>query len=499
MSRVLISGIVAVVIAVLTLGAYVVTTSSLEGRIRADVKRRVARGQALLGKTAELEGLGLLKRAEALASDPLFANAIGAGQGASANPELAERGFKRFRAKQATGEVLPDVLALVDAKGMVVALMLGDKEVVNPIQDLYIREGKAKYRAIELALQAPPEKRQIVSEIWDYETIGPMKAAVAPVVDTDVGETVGVVIIAYAITAGEAAKQRDLLGAEVAYFQGDRIYATSFGGEKGSDKRSALAKPLFERGLAKQALESEGGFADLVTIELDGDEYVATAGRLPRYSTQGFPKDYPAVASGALVAMSVADALAPLGTVKLSILLVGFGVMIVALLSIFVTAKRILGPLDEIEVGINEIINGNIDRTFRPVGSDLDGLANALNVMLARLLGRPEPGEEQYDEDGNIIQPAALAFDTEGLSPKDQEAVQLAREPEESYYRRVYDEYVAARRDNGENVEGVSYESFVAKLRLNEANLKTKYESSAVRFKVVTKDGKVTLKPVPIL
>lgn len=496
MSRAVIGGVVAVVIAALTAAAYFVTTSSLEDRIRKDVKRRVARSQSLLDQTAKLEALGLQKRAEALASDPQFSQALTGESGP--DPALAERGFKRFRAKIPAGDALPDVLALTDKQGLIVALLSGDKEVVNPIKDQYIKDGKLKYQAIELALASVANKRQIISEIWDYETIGPMKAAVAPIVDIDMGETVGAVIVAYSISADEASRQRDLLGTEVAYFYNQSVYATSFGGSKDSDKRSALQSPLFEGGLARQALDSKEGFADLVTIELDGEEYIATAGRLPRFSTQGFPPNYAGMTAGTMVAMSVNESLAPLSTVKMAILLVGIGVLIIALLGMFVTAKRLLGPLDEIEVGINEIINGNIDRTFRPVGSDLDGLANALNVMLARLLGRPEPGEEEYDEDGNIVQPGALSFDTEGLSPKDQEAVKLAQEPEDSYYRRIYDEYVAAKRDTGESVEGVSFESFVAKLRLNEANLRTKYESRAVRFKVVTNDGKVTLKPVPI-
>ena len=496
MSRPMIGGVVAVVIAVLTAAAYFVTTSSLEDRIRKDVKRRVARAQALLDQTGKLEALGLLKRAEALASDPQFAMALTEEGGA--DPALAERGFKRFRAKLAAGEALPDVLALTDKQGLIIALLTGDKEVVNPIKDLYIRDGKITYRAIQLALEGDVGKRQIISEVWNYETIGPMKAAVAPIVDADMGEAVGAVVIAYSITGEEASRQKELLGTEVAYFFNDSVYATSFGGSKDSDKRSSLAAPLFTDGLATQALDSQQGFADLVTIELDGEEYIATAGRLPRFSTQGFPRDYAPMTAGAMVAMSVSESLAPIATVKMSILLVGVGVLIVALLGMFLTAKRLLGPLDEIEVGINEIINGNIDRTFRPVGSDLDGLANALNVMLARLLGRPEPGEEEYDDDGNIIHPGALAFDADSMSPGDQEALQLAQEPEEQYYRRLHDEYIAARQKSGETIEGVSYESFVAKLRLNEANLKTKYESRAVRFKVVTRDGKVTLKPVPI-
>lgn len=496
MSRAVIGGVVAVVIAVLVAAAYVVTTSSLEDRIRRDVKRRVARAQALLDQTAKLEALGLQKRAEALASDPQFARALTAEDGP--DPGMAETSFKRFRAKIPAGDALPDVLALTDKQGMIVALLTGDKEVVNPVKDQYIKDGKITYPAIRLALDSPHTKPQIISEIWDYETIGPMKAAVAPIIDVDMGETVGAVVVAYSISADEASRQKELLGTEVAYFYNESVYATSFGGSKDSDKRAALQAPLFEGGLAKQALESKEGFADLVTIELDGEEYIATAGRLPRFSTQGFPPEYQKMTAGTMVAMSVKESLAPLSTVKMSILLVGVGALIIALLGMFVTAKRILGPLDEIEVGINEIINGNIERTFRPVGSDLDGLANALNVMLARLLGRPEPGEEEYDEDGNIVQPGALSFDAEGLSPRDQEAVQLAQEPEDSYFRRIYDEYVAAKRAAGKSVEGVSFESFVAKLRLNEANLKTKYESRAVRFKVVSKDGRVTLKPVPI-
>jgi hypothetical protein len=119
--------------------------------------------------------------------------------------------------------------------------------------------------------------------------------------------------------------------------------------------------------------------------------------------------------------------------------------------------------------------------------------------MLARLLGRPEPGEEEYDEEGNVVGAGGgMSFDTEGLSERDAQAVNLAAESEPDYYKRIFDEYVNARRSTGENVDGVSYEGFVAKLRLTEANLKKKYNSRAVRFRVVVKDNKVTLKPVPI-
>ena len=128
---------------------------------------------------------------------------------------------------------------------------------------------------------------------------------------------------------------------------------------------------------------------------------------MPRFATQPFPQDYPPVAAGALVMMSLErgdGAARPRSSWPSS--WSGSARSSSRCSAIYLTARRILAPLDEIEVGVNEIINGNVERTFRPVGSDLDGLANALNVMLARLLGRPEPGDEEYDEEGNVVRPS---------------------------------------------------------------------------------------------
>jgi hypothetical protein len=493
MSRAVIGVVVAAVIAVLTATAYFVTTSSLEGKIRQDVKVRVAKAQELLIQNSSLEMLGLLKRAESLARDPSFVKALGARP----DPRQAENAFRRFRAQLAAGEPRPDVMALTDKNGQLVALVSSDKEVVNPVPDTYVRDGKLKYPGLELALN----KRQITADVWDYENIGPMRVGVAPVVDVDLDELMGAVVVAYAISATEAREQEKLLGSDVAYFHGERVTASSFGQKSGrqpTEQAQALGGPLFGKGLARSAFESEGGFSDVILVEVGGEEYWASAARMPRFSTQPLPADYPRAAAGAMVMMSLQDAMAPLGTVKLAIILVGLGSILVALLAIFLTARKILAPLDEIELGINDIINGNLERTFRPVGSDLDGLANALNVMLARLLGRPEPGDEEYDDEGNVIRPQALTIDGQAISDKDAEAMALASEPELSYLRRLFDEYTAARINSGEGADGLTYDTFVAKLKANEAQLVAKYKCSTVRFKVITKDGKVTLKPVPL-
>ena len=498
MSRPVLGAILAGIIAVLTAIAYFVTSGILEDGIEKDVTLRVAKAQELLIQNSSLEMLGLLKRTEALARDPGLVKALVGGNGP--NPVQAEQVFRKFRASLSAGEDQPDIMALTDENGKLVALVSADRAVFRPIPDTYFREGKIKYPGLQGALS----ERRITSEVWDYENLGPMKAGVAPVYDPEIDNVVGAIILAYAMSATEAKQQQKLLGTDVAYFYGERVSATSFGptGQKqrGNAKQVALGRALFsDRGLAKAALSSENGLSDVAVVELEGDDYWATAGRMPRFSTQPFPKDYPPVAAGALVMMSLSEAMEPLSTVKLAILAVGLGAIVVVLLGIFITARHILHPLEEIEIGVNDIINGNMERTFRPGGSDVDGLANSLNVMLARLLGRPEPGDEEYDEEGNVVRPSGLAVDSEGLSAKDAEAMALAAEPEGNYLRRLFDEYAAARASTGEGTEGLTFDGFVSKLHQNEAVLRARYQCRAVRFKVVTKEGRVTLKPVPIL
>src|SRR5262249_37243261 len=146
---------------------------------------------------------------------------------------------------------------------------------------------------------------------------------------------------------------------------------------------------------------TEGGAKQKITIA--GVDYLAAAVRMPRSSTRRLPADYPPMTVGAVVLAPVADPSNLASTVKLFILLLGGGALAIALVGLYLSNRRLLAQVDQIELGVTDIINGNVDRTFRPVGQELDGLANGLNVMLARLLGRPEPGEEEFDEEGNPI------------------------------------------------------------------------------------------------
>ncbi len=496
MSRAAIGAVLATLIAVITAVAYFMTTSSLEAGIRDDVEQRVAKAQELLIQNSSLEMLRLLKHAEALALDPKLVESLAGGDDEAAkapDPLIAEAVFKKFRAGLSPDEAQPDIMAMTDDQGRLIALMSGSNPVPDPVPGTYLVAGKIKYPALDASVT----NQIVTSEIWDYPGSGAMKVTVAPVLDPETRSTLGTVLVAYAITQPEARKQDTLLGARVVYFYGEGIHTSSFGSAK--ELQSTVGKTLFEDGLAQQALSAKSGLGDIRELHRGDGDYLVTTGRLPRYFSKKVGADYPAPQAGAMVLISLTDASKSVGTAGIAILVVGFLGIVLMSLGVLLTAHRILHPLEEIEIGVNDIINGNLDRTFEPVGTDLDGLANALNVMLARILGRAEPGEEEFDEEGNIIQSHAHipSMEQAPVDPKQAEAEALAAEPMETYLRRVHGEFVAARQVSGDMSE-VEYDGFVQKLMANEASLKQKYNAREVRFKVVTDGGKVTLKPVPI-
>ena len=507
MSRSIIGGIVAIVIAALTAAAYFVTTSSLEGKLDSDARARVQRGLALLQRDGKLEGLSVLQRVEFLAIDRDLMSAVKADSRSEINRASAQA-FQRFKECRKKDPIecppLPDILAVVDASGDLVAM----DGVANPVA-LEWKKGGEKgsdlvWPGVDLALR----RRVAISEIWDYPRKGLMRVGIAPIIDPEAqapaGDEdrviiVGAVVVAYALTSAETVRQQALLGADVAYFDGDRVFATSFrrGSEEDTSMQAALTAALPRHGLNKPNPKQ----VEVKEITLSGIRYYATSGWLPRSSSKELPDDYPPVTTGAIVLSSPESQASAVGVVKSMILILGLGSLAIALFGMHLSNRRILNQVDHIELGVADIINGNLDRTFRPVGEELDGLANGLNVMLARLLGRPEPGEEEYDENGNPIVPGRVEFEEaeEGsrAPAPDPELAALAQEPEPDYYKRLYTEYLDARRKSG-NPDDVSFENFIAKLKVNEGKLKAQYNCSRVRFRVVVKDGKVTLKPVPI-
>ncbi|MGN6105702.1 MAG: MXAN_5187 C-terminal domain-containing protein [Kofleriaceae bacterium] len=497
MSRTVIAAVVAAVIAALTAIALFVTSASFEDRAFKSADGQLTRAHQMVQKLNQLDGVDVRNKAERLAKLPEFVTSIkSSGEDRKRSAHL---GFQKFVSDEKQGTIKPDIIALVDATGDVLAM----HEVPTVVPKQWKNEkGESILPAINVALG----RKVYISDIWDYGERGLMKVGVGPITDPDApinkadpdGESIiGAIVVAYAQTAKTAQTDKRLLGTDIAFYDGKRVIASSFTRGAGGEEDVARTRQL-------TALLEAGKLAEdkPARISIGDTEYLAAAVKLTRSATKALPAppEYPAITAGSVVLSPIEKGGGTSTTVKLFILLLGGGALAITLLGLYLSHRRLIAQVDQVELGGTDIINGNVDRTFRPVGPELDGLSNGLNVMLARLLGRPEPGEEEFDDEGNPIIPGRVEFEEseeDKVPAADPDLAALAQESEPDYYKRVYTEYLAARRLTGQP-DDVSFENFIAKLKVNEGKLRAQYQCRAVRFRVVTKDGKVSLKPVPI-
>lgn len=202
-------------------------------------------------------------------------------------------------------------------------------------------------------------------------------------------------------------------------------------------------------------------------------------------------------------------------TVKTLVPILGGVTFLVGVLLILLLIRNYTSSFEMIEQGIHEVINGNHEFQFNFQFREMlaDSMAQSLNLMVAVLTGRPSPdddGETERWVESLLIEdkdrldakaaearaPAIVGARAPGAVERSRE--ELAREPAEQYYKRLYAEYVAARGTVGESNDRVTYVKFVEKLVKNEKALKRKYDCRIVRFNVLLKEGKVVLSPVPI-
>ncbi|HEV7554619.1 MAG TPA: MXAN_5187 C-terminal domain-containing protein [Kofleriaceae bacterium] len=507
MSRTVIGAVVAVVIALLTAIAFFVTSASFDKSAKQDSKAQAVRAHDVVYKLTQLGGIDVGNKAERLAAFSEFVQAVKPTTDNVERQSLARRAFTKFTSDEKNGDVRPNLIALVNVQGEVLAM--NDIDSGSIVKNQWKNEkpdpkddtsGPTVIPALNVVLN---NRRVIIGDIWiDHGKM--FKIGVAPIVDPEAynprdpeggAVIIGAIVVTYAETKEEAQKDRRLLGTEIAYYENKHALVSSFVRSDSSEEDTAKTAQINEVLAAGKVKEDATA---PVPISVDGVDYYAAAVPIPIYRSKALPDNYPKATAAAMVLAPMTENSGAGFAARLFILLVGLGSLAIALVGIYIAHRRLIAQADQIEQGVTDIINGNLDRTISPVGAELDGLANGLNVMLARLLGRPEPGEEEFDDEGNPIVQGRVEFDEGDDRPAaDPDLAALAQESEPDYYKRVFTEYQAGRRATGSPDDG-SFENFIAKLKVNEGKLKAQYQCRAVRFRVVTKDGKVSLKPVPI-
>jgi hypothetical protein len=183
----------------------------------------------------------------------------------------------------------------------------------------------------------------------------------------------------------------------------------------------------------------------------------------------------------------------------------GLGILLVCLGG-FLLGNYLSRPIEELEEGLLTILNGKTDLRFEIEHAELGGLVFRLNSLLNQLMGVQE---DDTDEEGRPSRPPAasdfqdaLAVDERSVSAPSNSVdaalvASLRSESENSYYGRLFREYIAAKRSLGDPIDHITEANFVGRIRNSEGEMREKH-GKPVRYRVETRGREVILIAVPL-
>jgi len=172
---------------------------------------------------------------------------------------------------------------------------------------------------------------------------------------------------------------------------------------------------------------------------------------------------------------------------------------LVALILLQIITRQFMKPLEEIDAGIHQIISGNKEYYFPFTCREtiVRVLGEQLNLMMAVLLNKPLPEEEEEAQFlSENLKYQAVAEHHAAAVAEDTNQGDVFAQSADAYYKKLYQDFVAARAALGQDTSKISYVKFVEKTAQNEAQLRLRHGKSQVRFVVQAKDNDVLLSPV---
>lgn len=418
--------------------------------------------------------------------------------------DAAEATFA-WLADPARGRGSPEIVVVVDETGVAIARN-GARNVLF---------GTPLAQAIP-ALGRALKTGESQHDVWlETEQSKVLQTAVAPI-RSDTDTLLGALIVGYDLSNGFAASEAKTLNRDIAFVVDGKVYSSSLDGAAARDLRGALFGNV-QAPTTKAILAAPGAASQPWRATLSGADYVGVTARLPL--AQSVP-----IAFAVLGNRTAATQIANVANVILVMLVIG-ALLVVAYG--FAIGTSIMRPIEQIEEGVLQVINGRTDLRLETDSRELGGLAFRINQLLNVFTGTEEASE---DEDGKISVPpseghwkdAAFADTTRGSSSGsssntnnavavaaaggsaedvvDDAAVagELSRETEDTYQDRLYREYVQAKQALGENVSNIPKDRFWQRLTGRAEALVQKHGCRMVRFQVHTLDNQVVLRPVLI-
>lgn len=476
----IIAGNLAAVLVVGLLSYWLVTTS-LESALVSEVDGRVNSDFELLSRSFRLSARELAELVNDQASQRPMVDVFLTALDEAARRERAYNAADRVAAwltDPARRGAAPDIVVVLDDSGRVVAR--------NADRNRMYGDRLTSVSGVRSALAG-----ETATSVWsrsEDNTI--LQIAVAPI--RNGGSVLGALLVGYDVSNGLAQNEATLIGRDVAFVTADQVYSSSL--EEGVETEALRARFNDENGQAmtRAALE-QGAESSPFTLDIGGSNYIAVVGPAPSGGAD---------AGLAMVILANRSAARGKASVTSSILIfTAVGVLIVLVYG-FMIGTSFLTPIEQMEETVLAVINGRGDLRIDIHSQEFGGLAYRINQLLNVMTGTPEE-----DEQGRVSTPNAGSWsededpkaDAGASAPGDTEqAAKLAAEPEDEYYQRVYREYVAAKREVGEDVSNIPQEKFVQRLKANESTLMQRNQCRMVRFEVETNGNQVNLKPVII-
>ncbi|MCA9667717.1 MAG: hypothetical protein KC503_19090 [Myxococcales bacterium] len=159
--------------------------------------------------------------------------------------------------------------------------------------------------------------------------------------------------------------------------------------------------------------------------------------------------------------------------------------------SLNVRVGRSSDPSDGAETDFSALLEDSGVRSMSPPDDEAhDTVMSSVSQQLAHR-------SERELSDPDLSEPTAVQPPRHMPTPEPQEPASPLDDID-AYFEQVYKDFIAIKRQCGENVENITYDRFATKLRKNRENLMSRYDCKGVKFQVYVKDGKAALKATPI-
>jgi hypothetical protein len=334
-------------------------------------------------------------------------------------------------------------------------------------------------------------------DLWTFRG-NAMATGMAPIRAAD-GRVLGAVVLGYNLTVTTAKSAQPLAKAHVAFYVGGRV-----------EGRSSLPARLEAGFGARLKTEINAAKTDrgLFDVDLEGKTFRAYWSRM-----QGYAEGKAAVAVLENKSGAIRAAQRGLFVVPFAIALV----MILAVFGVILVFSRYDVQFRSLDKGVLEIINGGLDYWFQVSGTGVPStMAQNLNIMVCQLSGRPLPEEDDQIQAQNWVRDKlfvdaintdelaeqeplhASVMDTGQMATMSEDMVALVRDDDEAYRSKVFAKYMAALKQSGQSVAGITESAFLEQHDAHAAQLRTQLNCERIRFLVEVENGKATLKPVPL-